>query len=215
MSENNEEAKPTETEQFARMFAEFMSHSLAHTQQMVPATPPTPKHEEYRVDSTPLVVGFKMNDDNYHLWAGLIKKSINSRGMVSHITGVPPPPPETDSDFLRWQRADNLVFTWLVQNLEQKIVNRVSQYPTAKEVWDILAITYASGGDTIHVYNLYRRAITMKQKEESLEQVWATLKDLWVSIDQKKPKRMIDPRDIKMHDQDVQEQRLYQFMCVE
>lgn len=141
-----------------------------------------------------------------------IRKSISSRGMVSHITGVPPPPLETDPDFLRWQRADNLVFTWLVHNLEQKLVNRVSQYPTAKEVWDSLSITYASGSDKIQVYDLYRKAIAVKQRDESLEEIWATLKDIWVSIDRRKPNRMIEPTDIRVRDEEIQEERLYQFM---
>ena len=103
--------------------------------------------------------------------------------------------------------------SWLVQNLEPKLVIRVSKYPTAKGVWDSLVITYASGGDTIQVHDLHRRATLLKQqKGEPLEDVWASLQDIWASIDHKRPNPMESPKDIELFNQFIEEQRVHQFL---
>ena len=212
MSENDEQPKPTETEQFARMFAEFMRTSMAHTQnQIIPPESPH-KPESQRIDSSPLVIGERLNGENYSTWAILMKAAISGRGLISHITGVPTPPARTDQTFERWQQADHCVFTWLIQNVEQKLVSRLTQYPTAKEIWTSLEVTYASGGDKIQVYDLYAKAITLKQKEESLEDIWTTLNDLWISIDRRQPNRMKYAEDIEIYHTEKQEQRLFQLL---
>ncbi|XP_042027341.1 uncharacterized protein LOC121774557 [Salvia splendens] len=212
MSESNDNRNPegTENGQFARLFAEFMRTSIAQSQQITTTTPNHP--ETQRIDTSPLLIGTKLNGENYSLWAIHMMAAISGRGMISHITGVPTPPARTDPTFSRWQQGDHCVFTWLIQNLEQKLVNRVSQYPTARDVWKSLEVTYASGGDKIQVYDLYTRANRLKQTDESLEDIWTILNDLWVSIDQKQPNRMQYPEDIKIYNNEKEEQRLYQLL---
>ena len=129
--------------------------------------------------------------------------------MVSHITGVSPFPLRTDPAFPQWQQADHCVFTWLMQNIEPRLVSRVLKQPTAKHIWDALVVTYESGGDKLQVYDLYTRASMVKHDNQTLEETWSTLQDLWLSIDQKQTNQMKYPEDIKIHDQFIQEMRLY------
>ena len=82
--------------------------------------------------------------------------------MVSHMIGVPPPPPRTDPTFPEWQQADHCVLTWLTQNIEPRLAGRVSKQPTAKHIWDALAVTYGSG----------------ETGSQSLEETWSTLQHL-------------------------------------
>ena len=114
MSENDE--KPTKPEQFAQMFAEFMRTSIAHSKKaMIPTdSPPNQKSESYSFESSPLIIGEKLNGENYTTWVVLMKAAISGRGLISHITGVPTPPARTDQAFERWQQADHCVFTWLI-----------------------------------------------------------------------------------------------------
>lgn len=153
-----------------------------------------------------------MNGENYSEWAVLMKTAISGRGMVSHVTGVPPPPPRTDPAFPQWQQADHCVFTWLTQNIEPRLVSRVLKQPTAKHIWDALAITYGSGGDKLQIYDLHIKASMVKQGSQSLEETWSTLQDLWMSIDQKRTNPMKYPEDMEIHDNWIQEQRLYTFL---
>jgi len=39
-----------------------------------------------------LSIGFKLNGDNYPLWATIMKKAIGDRGNKTHLTGIPPAP---------------------------------------------------------------------------------------------------------------------------
>ena len=127
------------------MFTEFMRSSMSLNQsQIIPTNQPDPRLETHKIDSSPLVISERLNGDNYALWAVLMKAAISGRGMISHMTGVPTPPAKTDPAFGRWQQADHCVFTWLTQNVEQRLVSRISQYPTAREIWKSLEITYAS-----------------------------------------------------------------------
>lgn len=217
MSETDKPITSSQSDEIARQIAEIMSKSFA---MMIPSTvkpedtnnPPEPP-TTYKIDTQPLHIGGnKLNGENYSTWAVLIHTAISGRGMVSHITGVPPPPPRTDPGFPQWQQADHCVFTWLIQNIEPRLVNRVSKQPTAKHIWDALAVTYGSGGDKLQVYDLYTRASMVKQGNQSLEETWSTLQDLWLSIDQKQTIQMKYPEDIELHEQFIQELRLYQFL---
>ena len=41
-------------------------------------------------------IGFKLNGDNYPLWATLKNKAIGGRGNKSHLIGIPPAPEEIE-----------------------------------------------------------------------------------------------------------------------
>ncbi|XP_042045085.1 uncharacterized protein LOC121791113 [Salvia splendens] len=166
---------------------------------------PPENHASYRIDTQPFVIGDKLNGENYHLWAVLMRKAINGRGMEPHITRVPPPPPRTDPTYAQWLQADNCVFTWIPQNIESRLVSRVSQQPTTRYVWDALAVTYASGGDKIQIYDMHMKASMVKQGNNSLEETWSVLQELWISFDKKRTNPMKYPEDMEIHDQFIQE----------
>jgi len=109
-----------------------------------------------------LTIGFKLNGDNYPLWATLMKKAIGGRGKKSHLTGIPPAPKEIEPAYEKWEQADQTVFTWIIQNIEISLINNVSQFPTAKALWEGLATTYGSGTDLIQIYDLHQKANTQK-----------------------------------------------------
>ena len=212
MSEDNIITETSDTsmaDEFARQFANFMRNSFATNQ----SKPPETAAVSYRIDTQPLHIGGnKLNGENYSLWSVLMKTAISGRGMVSHVTGVPPSPPRTNPTFIQWQQADHCVFTWLIQNIEPRLVSRISQHPTAKHIWDALAVTYGSGGDKIQVYDLQFKATTLRQGSKTLDEIWGMLTELWIAIDQKQRNPMIYPEDMEIHDKFIQDQRLCQFV---
>ncbi|XP_076919272.1 uncharacterized protein LOC143580006 [Bidens hawaiensis] len=141
-----------------------------------------------------------------------MKKAIGGRGRSSHITGDPPPPLKTDTEYSRWEQDDQCVFTWIIQNLESNLVNNASQYPTAKTLWDGLATTYGSRTDSLQVFDLHKRANSLKQGSDTLEDLWSNLQGIWMSIDRREPNPMKDPEDIRIYNKKTQEQRLYQLL---
>jgi len=55
-----------------------------------------------------LSIVFKLNRDNYPLWATLMKKAIGGRGKKSHLTGIPPTPEKIKPTYEKWEQADQL-----------------------------------------------------------------------------------------------------------
>lgn len=92
------------------------------------------------------------------------------------------------------------------------MINNVSRYPTARALWDGLALTYGSKGDSLQVFDLHRRANNIRQGDGSLEDCWNSLQDLWVSIDSLDTNPMICQADISSYNQKLQEFRLFQFL---
>ena len=91
----------------------------------------------------------RLNGENYPLWSRLIEVEIEMRGCEGHITGKTAQPDATDPSFLRWKQEDLRVFSWILQNLEPRLMNNVAKYQSAKALWDALAVTYGSGGDAL------------------------------------------------------------------
>jgi len=58
-----------------------------------------------------LSIGFKLNGDNYPLWATLMKKAIDGRGKKSYLTNIPRAPVEIESAYKKWEQTDQTVFT--------------------------------------------------------------------------------------------------------
>ncbi|XP_072056226.1 uncharacterized protein [Arachis hypogaea] len=146
-------------------------------------------------NSDNLSIGFQLNGDNYPLWVTLIRKVIGGRGKKAHLTGIPPAPAETEPTYEQWKQGDQTVFTWIIQNIKVSLMNNVSQFPTAKALWDGLATTYGSGMDPIQIYDLHQQANTRKQGQ-----------------DRKQPNPMKFPEDITTFNRLKQEERLYQFL---
>ncbi|KAJ0845341.1 hypothetical protein HanRHA438_Chr15g0712531 [Helianthus annuus] len=168
--------------------------------------------QQTTTNSENLSLGIKLGGDNYALWATLMKKAIGGRGRSSHITGDPKPPSKTDTDYSRWEQDDQCVFTWIIQNLESNLVNNVSQYPTAKALWDGLETTYGFGTDSLQVFDLHKRANSLRQGSDTLEDLWNKLQSIWMSIDRRDPNPMKDLEDIQIYNKKTQEQRLYQLL---
>ena len=89
----------------------------------------------------------KLNRDNYSVWTTLMKRVIGEKGLSSHINGVTDPPSTSDTGYAKWEQWDNCCFNWIINNIEANLVNEVSQYATARDLWKGLTITYGSGTD--------------------------------------------------------------------
>ncbi|KAG6435846.1 hypothetical protein SASPL_100725 [Salvia splendens] len=119
---------------------------------------------------------------------------------------------EIDPSYNRWQQRDDCYFNWIINNIDASLVNEVSQYETAYDLWDSLATTYGSGADQFQISDLHRQAYSIKQGDSSLENLLQKLQDLWISIDTRDPNPMDTPSSIEKYNQNTQRHILYQFM---
>ena len=73
-----------------------------------------------------ITLNMKLNGENYLLWARLMRVEIWVKGRTDHITGETRASAATDLEFLRWEQEDLRVFSWILQNIEPNLINRVS-----------------------------------------------------------------------------------------
>ncbi|KAD4385217.1 hypothetical protein E3N88_25385 [Mikania micrantha] len=52
-----------------------------------------------------------------------------------------------DDGYEQWEHNDLVVFSWLIQNIEPSLASNLTEFPTAKALWDALVVTYSSGKD--------------------------------------------------------------------
>ncbi|KAL1553559.1 hypothetical protein AAHA92_14218 [Salvia divinorum] len=158
-------------------------------------------------------IGFKLDGRNFPVWARLMRVIIGSREKLEHIEGEQDSPKTTDPEFNKWQVSDFTVFTWLIQNMEPKLVLQFAQHQTAKALWRSLATTFGVRADPVQVYDLEIRTNQLKQGNESLEQYWGNLQQLWVETDARKPcPYTCCDKGVSTYRKENEIKRLYQFL---
>ena len=82
-----------------------------------------------------------------------------------------------------------VVFSWIVDNIENDIVTDFAHHQTAKALWDNLAVTFENRADKYHIYYLEEKVINIRQGSLDLETYYRRIHGLWISIDrsQKQP----------------------------
>nr|GEY37687.1 putative Gag-polypeptide of LTR copia-type [Tanacetum cinerariifolium] len=92
------------------------------------------------------------------------------------------------------------------------VSDNLTEYFTAKELWDALVITYSSGKDKLQIFNLHVNANELKQSDKSLEDFWIALQGVWEEIHRTDPNPIKCPEDIKTYAKIRSDQKLFQFL---
>ncbi|CAA0814578.1 Unknown protein [Striga hermonthica] len=97
--------------------------------------------------------------------------------------------------------------------METRLVQRFAQHQTSKALWDSLAITYGSSADPLQIYDLEIQASKMSQEDQTLEEFWSELHNIWNEIDQRDPNPLeCCDKGILTYQKIISQKRLYQFL---
>ncbi|KAJ0598803.1 putative RNA-directed DNA polymerase [Helianthus annuus] len=135
-----------------------------------------------------------------------------SKPLLSHLSGNPAPPDPTDERYEQWEQDDLIVFSWLIQNIEPALASNLTEFPTAKSLWDALVVTYSSGKDKLQTFDLHVKANGIKQNGSPLEDFWIIMQGIWGEIDRRDPNPMTCTVDIATYNKIRSEQKLFQFL---
>ena len=123
---------------------------------------------------------------------------IGGRGRLSHLTGQPAPPNPNDAEYIAWRQRDLQVFSWITQAIEPTLVTQYIHYPTCRDLWNGLAITYQSGEDSLQIFDLMTKADRIQQRHTTIEEYYSKYKTLWIKIDRRQPNPMQSAQDINI-----------------
>ncbi|KAK9070364.1 hypothetical protein SSX86_010766 [Deinandra increscens subsp. villosa] len=167
-----------------------------------------PKHNMF----DGLKISLSLNSQNYALWSRMIRVAIGgkSKALFNHLTTKPPE--KTDESYEQWEQDDLTVFSWLIQNIDPEIASNLTEFPTAKTLWEALVITYSSGKDKLQTFDLHVKANEIKQKGMPLENLWIMMQGIWGEIDRRDPNPMTCATDIAAYNKIRTQQKLFQFL---
>ncbi|XP_071713263.1 uncharacterized protein [Rutidosis leptorrhynchoides] len=157
-----------------------------------------------------LKINVNLNNSNFSLWSRMIKVAIGGKSetLLNHLTEDPPA-----INNQKWNQDDLVVFSWIIQNIEPQIAtSNLTQFPTAKLLWNALITTYSSGKDKLQTFDLHVKANNIKQEGKSIEDLWLKLQGIWGEIETRDPNPMEHPNDIIKYNNIRAEQKLFQFL---
>ena len=83
--------------------------------------------------------------------------------------------------------------------MDSSLVSTFIRYPTTKEVWDAIAVTFFDGSDIAQVYELRRQVSRLQKNGGSLEKFYNKLQGLWREIDFRRPNLMECLKDVQRY----------------
>lgn len=131
---------------------------------------------------------------------------------LGYINGDITQPPTTDPTWRKWRTENSVVKGWLINSMEPSLIGNFIRFPTAKEVWDVIATTFFDGTDTSQIYDLKKRVTKMRQNGGSIETYYNGIHALWREIDFRRPNPMTCAIDIQKFNSISQEDRVYTFL---
>ncbi|TXG65499.1 hypothetical protein EZV62_006774 [Acer yangbiense] len=140
-----------------------------------------------------------------------ILEDLTSR-MTQMLNQTPIQPKSIDPDFKKWRTENAVVKGWLINSMDPSLIGNFIRFPTAKAIWDNIAITNFDGTDTSQVYDLKRQVMRLKQGGGSIETYYNNLQGLWREIDYRRPNPMKCEDDIQKYNSSLQEDRVYTFL---
>ncbi|CAH1453527.1 unnamed protein product [Lactuca virosa] len=159
--------------------------------------------------SDSLKISLNLTSQNYPLWARMIRVAIGgkSKTLLNHLTQNSPEPSDD-----QWEQDDLIVFSWHIQNIEPVLASNLTEFPTAKTVWDALTVTYSSGKDKLQTFDLHVKANEFKQNGVPLEEFWIVMQGIWGEIERRDPNPMTYSTDIATYNKVRSENKLFQFL---
>ena len=71
-----------------------------------------------------------------------------SKNKLGYILDDTPQPEPTNPAFRKWSTENVVVKGWLINSMEPFLIGNFIRYPTTKQVWNSIAITFFDGSDT-------------------------------------------------------------------
>ncbi|CAL9019800.1 unnamed protein product [Prunus brigantina] len=163
--------------------------------QTTESTSSSPQIVTIQSDNAPFPTGITLTETNYALWSQVMELRIASREKLGYLTGDTPQPPKSSSTYNQWCTA----------NFRVKC--------TAKEIWDAVKKTYFDGGDETFLFDLNKRAFTIKKNGAPVHNYYNQLQTIFQEIDHRTPNRMHCDADITERQTELDRLRVHLFLA--
>ncbi|KAI5324530.1 hypothetical protein L3X38_033603 [Prunus dulcis] len=141
-------------------------------------------------DNSALPTGVILNETNYALWSQLMEI------RIATILGSISVPAEFAPTFDAWTTENLRVKGWLIDSMSPELMGRFIRLRTAKEIWVAVKKVFYDGSDESQVYELNRKAFTLKQNGQPVSKYYSMLQSLFQELDHRDPPSMEPKLDL-------------------
>lgn len=120
--------------------------------------------------------------ENYSSWKRSMMIALNARNKLKLVNGEFEEPEISSPIRASWERANDMVISWMLNTISEQIGNNLNFVHTAHSLWHQLQDHY-SQLDNHRIYQLTNDIVHLKQLNCSIEVYYRKLKGLWDELD--------------------------------
>ncbi|XP_058734288.1 uncharacterized protein LOC131606018 [Vicia villosa] len=132
------------------------------------------------------IVSPPLDDNNYHNWSMSMRRALASKNKLSFINGRIKKPSLNDANYELWERANNMVLSWINRTLSPHIAQSTVYFDSAFELWEDLRERFTKGNH-FRFSDLLRKIHSIQQGDLTLSAYFTALKILWDELEDLKP----------------------------
>ncbi|KAI3788025.1 hypothetical protein L2E82_00620 [Cichorium intybus] len=186
----------------AAMVGEGASESTADSQGQVLS------NSDYNV----LPTGYKLNGQNYNLWAHSISIFIGGKGKEDYLSNSLVQPDSKTPAYKKWKTENNMFMSWLLNTMIPDIGEQFMFYKTAQEIWEAARDTFSNQDNTSALFEIKGILNDLRQGDLSVTTYFTTLNRFWQQPDVLDTLSWSCPADGKQYKKIQETDRIYKFL---
>ena len=124
------------------------------------------------------LVSVKFDGAGYSSWKRCMLIAISAKNKVDFVTGKIPKPPSTDPKYSTWIRCNDMIMSWIIYNLDAKLVPQVMYFETAADIWKDLEDQFGYTSFA-KLFSLEKQLGDINQGNSSVIEFYSKIKVLW------------------------------------
>ncbi|XP_074373569.1 uncharacterized protein LOC141713905 [Apium graveolens] len=140
--------------------------------------------------NTTQLVSVKFNGSGFNNWKRSMILTLSANNKIGFVDGTIPKPVATSVEFKAWERCNDLVYSWLLFNLDDVIAKSVLFLKTAREIWMDLEERFGFTSMT-QVYSLEQQLSEIHQGTDNVSEFFTKIKTPWDAISNNQDQRML------------------------
>ncbi|XP_038707316.1 uncharacterized protein LOC120002627 [Tripterygium wilfordii] len=131
------------------------------------------------------LITLELNNSNYHLRSSTFLNALEARNKSGFVDGTLKVPDESDPIFPFWRQSNSLIKTWLTNSISPSILQSVSTWKSAREIWLDLKSIYSVANAT-RVFEVVREISNIRQGAMNVTDYYSKIKSLWDELERNK-----------------------------
>lgn len=123
-----------------------------------------------------------VGSENYGTWKRSMLIALSAKNKLKFINGDYAEPPVTSDLRPHWERANDMLISWILNTVSEQIGNSLTFINSASALWNELFDHY-SQLDGHRIYQLSNEIVDHKQSNSTIEVYYQKLKGLWDELD--------------------------------